>query len=122
MEERKRISSCDVIFLFIVQNTGKGFFPLLISYYMQQKRPIPPSNFMVYPFLFLSNTNLDFILDEKEVKNLITPTIDEILSFEILNGEFGINKTINPYFDFQGKRIWGATAMILKELIDLLVK
>lgn len=77
---------------------------------------------MVYPFLFLSNTNLDFILDEKEVKNLITPTIDEILSFEILNGEFGINKTINPYFDFQGKRIWGATAMILKELIDLLVK
>ena len=35
MEERKRIS-CDVIFLFIVQNTGKGFFPLLISYYVQQ--------------------------------------------------------------------------------------
>ena len=83
---------------------------------------IPPSNFMVYPFLFLSNCNLDFVIDKKEVKELITPTIDQILSFEILNGEFGINKTINPYFDFQGKKIWGATAMILKELIDLLVK
>ena len=83
---------------------------------------IPPSNFMVYPFLFLSNCNLDFNIDKKEVKDLITPTIDQILSFEILNGEFGINKTINPYFDFQSKRIWGATAMILKELIDLLVK
>ena len=83
---------------------------------------IPPSNFMVYPFLFLSNCNLDFSIDKKEVKDLITPTIDQILSFEILNGEFGINKTINPYFDFQSKRIWGATAMILKELIDLLVK
>ena len=56
------------------------------------------------------------------VKDLITPTVDQILSFEILNGEFGTNKTINPYFDFQSKRIWGATAMILKELIDLLVK
>ena len=83
---------------------------------------IPPSNFMVYPFLFLSSSNLDFSIDKKEVKDLITPTIDQILSFEILNGEFGINKTINPYFDFQSKRIWGATAMILKELIDLLVK
>ena len=83
---------------------------------------IPPSNFMVYPFLFLSNSNLDFSINKKEVKDLITPTVDQILSFEILNGEFGINKTINPYFDFQSKRIWGATAMILKELIDLLVK
>ena len=83
---------------------------------------IPPSNFMVYPFLFLSNSNLDFSIDKKEVIDLITPTVDQILSFEILNGEFGINKTINPYFDFQSKRIWGATAMILKELIDLLVK
>ena len=83
---------------------------------------IPPSNFMVYPFLFLSNSNLDFSINKKEVKDLITPTVDQILSFEILNGEFGINKTINPYYDFQSKRIWGATAMILKELIDLLVK
>ena len=45
---------------------------------------IPPSNFMVYPFLFLSNSNLDFSIDKKEVIDLITPTVDQILSFECI--------------------------------------
>ena len=45
MEERKRIS-WDDIFLFIVQNTSKGFFFLLISYCIRIKRPIPTSNKM----------------------------------------------------------------------------
>ena len=31
--------SCNVIFLFIVQNTGKGFFPLLISYCKNKNDP-----------------------------------------------------------------------------------
>ena len=31
---------------------------------------IPPSNFMVYPFLFLSNSNLDFVIDKKDWRAL----------------------------------------------------
>lgn len=79
---------------------------------------IPPSNYMVYPYLFVSNSNLSFTLNKKEVKSIILPSVDEILNFEVQLGKFEEN--INPYFHYDNNKIWGATAMILNEFIHLM--
>ena len=79
---------------------------------------IPSSNYMVYPYMFLSNSNLSFTLNRKEVKSIILPSVDEILNFEIHLGKF--KKNINPYFHYDNNKIWGATAMIVNEFIHLM--
>lgn len=79
---------------------------------------IPPSNYMVYPYLFVSNSNLSFTLDKREVNSIILPSVDEILNFEVQLGKFEEN--INPYFHYDNNKIWGATAMILNEFIHLM--
>lgn len=79
---------------------------------------IPPSNYMVYPYLFVSNSNLSFTLNKKEVKSIILPSVDEILNFEVQLGKFEEN--INPYFHYDNNKIWGTTAMILNEFIHLM--
>lgn len=85
---------------------------------------IPPSNFMVYPFLGVSTINLEFVLQEDEVAGIVEMPL-EIL----LNDDNVVSTKIDtayanfidvPAFQFNQHMVWGATAMMLSELKDVL--
>lgn len=86
---------------------------------------IPVSKFMVHPFVGVYNeTKVDFRTDDTEVKNLLQLGLDElknpaIIKQTVVNTWSGY-KLKTPYFDVQGKVVWGATAMILNEFKKLL--
>jgi len=86
---------------------------------------IPPSNFLVKPFLGVVKERPKYTLEEKEVERLI-----EIPLHEILSDDFVSSKIINtsyaqgvevPIFKFNEEVIWGATAMMLSEIKDLIL-
>jgi len=86
---------------------------------------IPPSNFLVKPFLGVVKERPVYILEKKEVERLI-----EIPLQEILSDDFVSSKIINtsyaqdievPIFKFNEEVIWGATAMMLSEIKDLIL-
>jgi 8-oxo-dGTP pyrophosphatase MutT (NUDIX family) len=87
---------------------------------------IPPSNFMVHPLLAMSSQTPELKPDPVEVKRIVPFTIQELLDqskvksapMQVFN-----NMTVDvPYFDVDGLRVWGATAMILSELKELIKK
>lgn len=85
---------------------------------------IPPSNFTVTPTIGLAQSDLTFNTDDYEVKELLEVPIDMLLDEslrkekEIIVGEkFKLNA---PYFDIFDRVVWGATAMILMELVHVL--
>lgn len=85
---------------------------------------IPPSNFLVHPFLGVSTTELNFKLQEEEVAGIIEMPLsllldDSIISMKTL--ETSYSKSINvPVFQIEEHLVWGATAMMLSELKDAL--
>ncbi|MGL5111064.1 MAG: NUDIX hydrolase [Flavobacterium sp.] len=85
---------------------------------------IPPSNFLVYPFLGIANKALHFVLDPKEVASVIElPLIDflgdALLHETILTTSYAVDVTI-PAFKIKEHVVWGATAMMLSELKEVL--
>lgn len=85
---------------------------------------IPPSNFMVYPFMGYSSNELQFTLQEEEVAGIVELPLVDFLDDNILK-----SKTMKtsyagsidvPGFQVNEHFIWGATAMILSELKETL--
>ena len=85
---------------------------------------IPPSNFLVLPVVAYMPEIPLFILNNKEVNKVIEVSIKELMSPEnISENEFliiGTKKIYAPYYNFNQHKIWGATAMIVSELIEVL--
>ena len=85
---------------------------------------IPPSNFMVYPFLGISRDEIRFIPDPNEVAGIIELPLSVFLSDEIIiTAEMVTSyagKIKVPAFKIEEHIVWGATAMILSELKDVL--
>jgi 8-oxo-dGTP pyrophosphatase MutT (NUDIX family) len=85
---------------------------------------IPPSNFLVYPFLGVSQTELTFTLQEEEVAGIIELPLATLLDDSIIsnkNLETSYSKLIEvPVFQIEDHSVWGATAMMLSELKDVL--
>jgi 8-oxo-dGTP pyrophosphatase MutT (NUDIX family) len=85
---------------------------------------IPPSNFLVYPFLGISQVELTFILQEEEVAGIIELPLSILLDDSIIsnkNLETSYSKLIEvPVFQIEEHSVWGATAMMLCELKDVL--
>lgn len=81
---------------------------------------IPPSNFMVYPFLGVSRDELSFYLDPIEVADIIELPLSVLLSDSIVvNTEMTTSyaQFIQvPAFKIKQHFVWGATAMMLSEL------
>lgn len=85
---------------------------------------IPPSNFLVHPFLGVSKEELLFYPDIREVADIIELPLSVFLSDEIiieatLSTSYADNIVV-PAFNIQNHIVWGATAMILSELRDVL--
>lgn len=85
---------------------------------------IPPSNFLVYPFLGVSQTELTFTIQEEEVAGIIELPLSALLDDTIMsikNLETSYSKLIEvPVFQIEEHTVWGATAMMLSELKDVL--
>jgi len=83
---------------------------------------IPVSNTDVFPYVGVSQNKPIFKHDPSEVEYLIEAGIDELLDpanqkHEILS--IAGNDIEVPYFDIQNNHIWGATAMILSEFLEI---
>ncbi len=87
---------------------------------------IPPSNFLVYPFLGICRKEPNFVLDENEVERLITIPLSDILNDDFVSSKIistSYAKEIEvPIFEFNQDVIWGATAMLLNEIKALLLR
>lgn len=81
---------------------------------------IPPSNFMVYPFLGFSKEELIFKPDPREVFGIIELSLQAYLddkNFTTKVLETSYMKEIElPVFKFDQHIVWGATGMMLNEL------
>lgn len=85
---------------------------------------IPPSNFMVYPFLGYCEHEITFKLQEEEVAGIIELPLSEFMDDSIV-----VSKSMNtsyseaievPSFKVNEHYVWGATAMMLSELKETL--
>ena len=84
---------------------------------------IPPSNFLVTPFLGFTEKRPNFILNN-EVANVIEVLLADLLDENTLtqiNITTSYMKNENvPCFKINGYIVWGATAMMLSEIKELL--
>lgn len=84
---------------------------------------IPPSNFLVHPFLGQYHQNPVFNPDPEEVSNIMITPIKSLYNPKNCRIE-EINvrgkKYLCPAFVVQEKVIWGATAMILNEVLEII--
>lgn len=84
---------------------------------------IPPSNFIVYPFIGVHHGTPAFNPDESEVEYVIPLDLEAFLNAEpeSFEKEFsGLKVDIPGYNIGDEEFIWGATAMILEEFKDIL--
>lgn len=87
---------------------------------------IPPSNFWVHPYMGLLHKTPSLIAQEEEVEKIIEVDLDHFLDernmiTEILSTSYAENIEV-PAFSLNGHVVWGATAMMLSELKDLIKK
>ena len=85
---------------------------------------IPVSNFLVHPFVGFTKNQPIFTPELQEVKSILEVPLSDFLQSgkqKIKNLEINAQITLQnvPYFDVQEKTIWGATAMILSELSEV---
>lgn len=87
---------------------------------------IPPSNFMVYPFLGICKEEIIFIPDGNEVADIIELPLSDFLDDNLIVNTKLINSyTLDievPAFKINEHIVWGATAMMLNELKEVLKK
>lgn len=86
---------------------------------------IPVSKFMVHPFVGIINErDVNYDLNPNEVKDIIELSLDELLLPHLVKETIVEpapgHKFKTPYFDVEGRIVWGATAMILNEFKHLL--
>lgn len=87
---------------------------------------IPPSNFWVHPYVGLLEKTPYLVMQEDEVEEIIEVNLDHFLDeenmiTEVLSTSYAENIEV-PAFKLNGHVVWGATAMMLSELKDLLRK
>ncbi|MCX6307094.1 MAG: CoA pyrophosphatase [Bacteroidetes bacterium] len=85
---------------------------------------IPPSNFMVTPVVGYQATQPVFTADPKEVAKVIEIKLDDLLDtgnrqMKKMKLSLGITLKV-PSYCIEGNIIWGATAMILSELREII--
>lgn len=85
---------------------------------------IPASNFEVFPFLAWHNKQPHFISNQREVAAILETPISMILNDNCINNvkiPVHAELTYNaPCFTLFGRTVWGATAMILSELKEII--
>ncbi len=86
---------------------------------------IPISNFMVYPFAGIYQEEPVFVIQPEEVASVIEFDLFALLDAQnkkkgTIAMPSGIELNDVPFFELDGYKIWGATAMMLNEIVTLL--
>ncbi|GAB5557242.1 MAG: CoA pyrophosphatase [Schleiferiaceae bacterium] len=80
---------------------------------------IPPSNFLVQPFVGFMESKPNYVPDEREVNEVFSLSLSDLLSeqnFVQTQVSVGGYKVQVPAFELGGRTIWGATAMMVSEI------
>lgn len=85
---------------------------------------IPPSNFLVHPFIGISQQPLEFIKDDGEVNTIIEVPLKDLLDENKVKQtkvptSYNVEVEV-PAFILNDYVVWGATAMMLSEIKVLL--
>lgn len=84
---------------------------------------IPPSNFCVYPAVASLAGGPAFRPQPEEVAEIIEAPLDRLADPALVRRETwhygGLDHEV-PFYELDGHKIWGATAMVLAELLALL--
>ena len=84
---------------------------------------IPPSNFLVYPFVGFVEHTPPFNPDPREVKEILKAPVDALLQKETRQDakvKVSDNNEITvPAYILEGHPVWGATAMMLSEFAQI---
>lgn len=85
---------------------------------------IPPSNFEVQPFIGISAASLSFLAQESEVEEIVEVKVSDFLDdsnlfSQRLSTSYAENVDV-PAFKLNEHVVWGATAMMLSEIKELL--
>ena len=88
---------------------------------------IPISNFLVQPIIYYHEKLPKLVRDTREVAEIFSFSLSELLNEECFSTMkvklvSENNGTIVPCFLLGGKKIWGATAIILNEFRELLLR
>lgn len=84
---------------------------------------VPVSNFMIYPYVAWTNEKPKFHLNYNEVEKLLFfPILHHLVKSGVKNSEqeTASGKLVVPGIPLNGEFIWGATAMILIEFLDVI--
>ncbi|WP_282068433.1 NUDIX hydrolase [Olleya namhaensis] len=102
-----------------------GVHPELVTVYKKMTQVyIPPSNFYVQPYIGAATKTPTFIKQETEVEDLLEVYLSDLLSDSNLTSKkvktsYGADVEV-PAFYLGTHLVWGATAMMLSEVKDLL--
>jgi 8-oxo-dGTP pyrophosphatase MutT (NUDIX family) len=85
---------------------------------------IPPSNFFVQPFLGYTKAKPAFVRQESEVEAVLEVKLSDLLDDNYLD-TISVSTSYKvdveaPAFKLNGHVVWGATAMMLSEIKDIL--
>ncbi len=84
---------------------------------------IPPSNYCIYPVVSSVPGRPDFSPSPTEVAEIIEVPLSHLLDVKNRIEEIwtirGIKVSV-PFYSFQEHKIWGATAMVLSEFLEVL--
>jgi 8-oxo-dGTP pyrophosphatase MutT (NUDIX family) len=84
---------------------------------------IPPSNFYVQPVVGVLPYRPDFYPDPREVEAMVEVDLDTLIDKTIIGDSQLEVRGITvdaPYYQIQNYRVWGATAMMISELLAVI--
>lgn len=84
---------------------------------------IPPSNFYVQPVVGVLPYRPDFYPDPREVEAVVEVALDTLLDETIIgNSKIEVRGiTVDaPFYQIEDYRVWGATAMMISELLTVM--
>lgn len=84
---------------------------------------IPPSNYCIFPTVAYASERPEFRPNEKEVAEVLEVPLDHLADPGNFKQEMWNHRGHDvcvPFFDYRGHKIWGATAMVLAELMEII--
>lgn len=86
---------------------------------------VPPSNFMISVFVGYVEQEPIFKPDKREVAEIIEVDMDDFIAENVIQEKEFVVPSNNysvkaPYYKVKNADIWGASAMVMTELLDLL--
>ncbi|MGD2294291.1 MAG: CoA pyrophosphatase [Candidatus Aminicenantes bacterium] len=84
---------------------------------------IPPTNYCIYPVVAKVDERPRFRPSSLEVADVLEIPLSHLIDPDTVRKEIWTIRGLEvevPFYSFEGHKIWGATAMVLAEFLDLL--